>query len=123
MMWSTLWIPTKSFHVERSVAFSIPGGPECLRIRQRLAGSVQVNRRKTVRVACASGKGKFLLGCQRAAVNAAIPLAGQSQLTLSWLLRLDASFALSARVPAGCSLDLFQTRLSSASHSNPTQSA
>jgi len=41
-------------------------------------------------------------------------LARQSQATLSWLLRRAASFALSARAPAGYSLNLFQTRLSSA---------
>ena len=68
------------------------------------------------------GKGKFWLGCQCAVVNAAMLLAGQSQPTLSWLLRLAASFALSARVQAGCSLNLFQTRLSSARHLNPGQS-
>jgi hypothetical protein len=32
---------------------------ENVRVFARLAGSVQVNRRKTVRVRCALGKGKF----------------------------------------------------------------
>ena len=57
---STLLTPQRASIIEPFVTFSrFRAGPECLRIRQRLADSVQVNQWKTVRVRYASGRAKF----------------------------------------------------------------